>query len=162
MSLHEVYLLMGTNIRPEKNIRAALDLLRDFVSIKAISPVWETPAIGSDGPNFLNLVIHLTCRFSQEELKYQVLRKIEAQLGRVRSEDKNAPRPMDLDILLFDKLSLEPGIWSQAHIACPLSTLLPDLVDPGTGMRLSQRSHYFQQTTGVRQRSDLHFNDPLF
>ena len=161
MSLHEVYLLLGANIHPEQNIRSALNLLRNHVEIKAISSVWETPAIGSDGPNFLNLVVYLTCRFSPDELKFHVLRKIEAQLGRVRSADKNAPRPMDMDILIYDQNSLEPDIWLQAHIACPLSTLQPDLVDPKTGMLLSQLALNYQQISTVSRRTDLDFNETL-
>jgi 2-amino-4-hydroxy-6-hydroxymethyldihydropteridine diphosphokinase len=162
MSHHEVFLLAGSNIQPEQNIRAALGLLRNLVTIQAISPVWETPAIGSEGPNFLNLAVRITAKFSLEDLKYQVLRKIEAQLGRVRSEDKNAPRPMDLDILLFDNMCLEPDAWFQAHIACPLSGLLPDLVNSKTDQRLYQLALYFQQTSFVRQRPDLHFDEFLF
>ncbi len=162
MKLHDVYLLLGSNIQPEQNIRAALTMLRNQASIKAISPVWETPAVGSAGPDFLNLVIYISAQFSQENLKYQVLRKIETQLGRVRSADKNAPRPIDLDILIYDNNNLEPNIWLQAHIACPLSGLLPDLVDPNTGSQLSELALNLQLNASVHQRTDLHFDEILF
>ncbi len=161
MKSHDVYLLLGSNIQPEQNIRAALAVLRNQVSIQAISPVWETPAVGSVGPDFLNLVVFITAQFSQEDLKYLVLRKLETQLGRVRSADKNAPRPIDLDILIYDNNNLEPNIWLQAHIACPLSGLLPDLVDPNTGSRLSELAQNFQLSTSVLQRPDLHFAEFL-
>ena len=161
MKLHDVYLLLGSNIQPEKNIRAALGRLRNQVSIKAISPVWETPAVGSVGPDFLNLVVYISTQFSQEDLKYQVLRKLETRLGRVRSADKNAPRPIDLDILIYDNHSLEPNIWLQAHIVCPLSGLLPDLVDPNTGSRMSKLALNFQMNTSALQRPDLHFDEFL-
>jgi 2-amino-4-hydroxy-6-hydroxymethyldihydropteridine diphosphokinase len=162
MNSHEIYLLVGSNIHPENNITAALRMLREIVSINAISQVWETPAVGSSGPNFLNLVVQISTHLSPEKLKYDVLRKIEAQLGRVRSEDKNAPRPMDMDILIYDKKTLEPDIWLQAHIACPLAELMPDLVDPKTGMRLSQVALNFEKSTSVRQRTDLQFGVFLF
>ena len=161
MKLHEIYLLVGSNIQPEQNIRMALSLLKDSVTIQAISTVWETPAVGSDGPNFLNLVVQITAAFTPQELKYNVLRKIEAQLGRIRSEDKYAPRPIDLDILLFDNKNLEPNIWHQAHITCPLAGLLPDLVDPHTGLKLSQLALDFQRTTPVRHHTDLQFDSFL-
>ncbi len=162
MKSHDVYLLLGANISPALHMRAALYLLRNYVEIKAISPVWETPAVGSNGPNFLNLAVHITTFFTPEELKIHVLRKIESKLGRTRTEDKNAPRPMDMDILIYDNQSLEPDIWLQAHIACPLSGLLPDLVDPKSGIKMSQLALTCQQTTPVRQRTDLHFGGSLF
>ena len=159
MKLHEIFLLVGSNIQPDQNIRRALRLLQESVSIQAISPVWETPAVGSNGPNFLNLVVRITSQRTPQGLKYNVLRKIEEQLGRIRSADKNAPRPIDLDILMFDKKSLEPNIWLQAHIACPLSGLLPDLVDPSTGLNLSQLALNFQKTSPVHRRTDLLFGE---
>ena len=162
MKSHDVYLLLGANISPELHMRSALYLLRNYVEIKAISPIWETPAVGSNGPNFLNLAVHITTFYTPEELKFHVLRKIEGKLGRTRTEDKNAPRPMDMDILIYDNQSLEPDIWLQAHIACPLSGLLPDLVDLKNGIKLSQLALTCQQTTPVRQRTDLHFEGSLF
>ncbi len=152
--LHPVYLLLGSNIRPEENIKAAVEQLQAYFEMRAISPVWETPAIGSDGPNFLNLVVEIAADLEPDALKYQVLRQIEAQLGRVRKADKNAPRTIDLDILIYDRVILEPNIWLQAHIACPLSGLLPDLVDPQTGRTLAQTAADLETKVPVRIRSD--------
>ena len=48
-------------------------------------------------------------------------------MGRVRTADKNAARPIDLDIILFDGLILDPTIWLFAHRAVPVAEILPDI-----------------------------------
>ena len=95
---------------------------------------------------------------SLEDLKYSVLRKIEEDLGRVRTRDKNAPRTIDLDILIMDSKIIDSGIWHNAHIACPLSALLPELSDPTTGKLLSQVADTLMMTGQVKLRSDLHLD----
>lgn len=92
---HQVCLLLGSNIQPEKNIVLGITLLREQVKVGRISSVWESAPAESAGPNFLNLALLLTTPLDAETLKMQVLRPLEARLGRVRSADKNAPRPID-------------------------------------------------------------------
>jgi 2-amino-4-hydroxy-6-hydroxymethyldihydropteridine diphosphokinase len=152
---HPVFLLLGSNIQPVENIQAAIACLQSYFEMLAISPIWETPAIGSSGPNFLNLVAEITTDLEPDNLKYLVLRRIESQLGRVRQANKNAPRTIDIDILIYDRVILEPNLWLQAHIACPLSGLLPDLVNPQTGVPLSQIAADLQQRVPARLRADL-------
>jgi 7,8-dihydro-6-hydroxymethylpterin-pyrophosphokinase len=48
-------------------------------------------------------------------------------MGRVRSADKNAPRPIDLDIILFDGQLLDSTIWNFAHRAVPVADIQPEL-----------------------------------
>jgi 7,8-dihydro-6-hydroxymethylpterin-pyrophosphokinase len=69
-------------------------------------------------------------------------------LGRVRTENKYAPRTIDLDILVVDGAVCEPQIWSQAFLAIPLSELLPDYLEPETGETLSQVSTRLKRETG--------------
>lgn len=152
---HQVFVLMGSNIRPEENIRAALRRLRDFMELQAISGVYETPAVGSGGPNFLNLVLRAACEAEPERLKYEVLRPVEGELGRVRGADKYAPRTMDLDLLIADKKILEPALWLQAHIAIPLADLLPDLAHPETGRALREIADHLGRGGSIHRRVDF-------
>ncbi len=152
---YPVYLLLGTNIQPEVNIQAAIQLLRDQVELRRVSTVWETPAVGSKGPKFLNLVVEIRTNLEPDIVRQHVLRAIEARLGRVRSFDKNAPRTIDLDILIYDKVIMEPNIWRQAHIACPLATLLPNLQEPQSGFTLFQIAAELKRSEHVQLRSDL-------
>ena len=123
---HIACLMLGSNIRPEENLQQALSLLREQVSIQKISSVWKTLAVGSPGPDFLNAAILVQTDLDADELKDSVLRPLETKLGRVRVEDKNAPRTIDLDIIIFDDILLEDDLWHQAYLAVPISELLPD------------------------------------
>jgi 2-amino-4-hydroxy-6-hydroxymethyldihydropteridine diphosphokinase len=124
---HQACLLMGSNIRAEKNLRLALQRLREWVVIQGISSVWETAAVGSDGPDFLNLALLVSTPLDAAEFKLQVLRPLETRMGRVRSADKNAPRPIDLDIIVFDGETVDELLWKHAYRAVPVAELLPDL-----------------------------------
>ena len=149
---HKVYLGLGSNISPEINIPRALDLLQEHVSLDALSSIWETPPVGSDGPNFLNAVALISTPMPADELRTAVLRKIEAQLGRIRTGDHNAPRTIDLDILIHAGQVLDENIWSQAHLALPLSELLPGLHQPGTGQSILQIAQVLARSTSMRKR----------
>ena len=78
------------------------------------------------------------------ELKFDVLREIESQLGRIRTDDKHAARTIDLDLILYDDVTTneadlilpDPSINIYPFVAVPLLELLPDLILPGTRVRL--------------------------
>jgi 2-amino-4-hydroxy-6-hydroxymethyldihydropteridine diphosphokinase len=122
---YQVCLLLGSNIQPEKNLALGVDLLRSQVKIIRASSVWETPAVGSPGLNFLNLALLVSTALDAALFKEQVIRPLEMQLGRVRSADKNAPRTIDIDIIIFDDQLLDPNLWRFAHRAVPVAEILP-------------------------------------
>lgn len=129
-----VFIGIGSNIDPDTNVPRAIKLLRRDVHILAISTFYRTEAIGrSDQPPFYNGVVSIETDLSPTELKHCVLRRIEEELGRVRTDDKCAPRTIDLDILLYDMLaeSVDSDIEKRAFLAIPLYELAPDLVLPG-------------------------------
>jgi 2-amino-4-hydroxy-6-hydroxymethyldihydropteridine diphosphokinase len=119
--------LVGSNIQAEENLRLALQRLQERVMILRTSSVWKTAAVGSDGPDFLNLAVLVATPLTAAELKIQVLRPLEAGIGRVRTADKNAARPIDLDIIVFDGVTLDRTLWEHAHRAVPVADLLPEL-----------------------------------
>ena len=133
---HTAYLSLGSNINPVENLRKAVALLRMVGQVTQISSIWETEAVGSKGPNFLNTGLVYETPYSQVTLKDLVLHRIEVQLGRVRSADKNAPRPIDLDIVVFDGQVIDSELWSRLHIARPFAEIIPELVNPVTGLSL--------------------------
>jgi 2-amino-4-hydroxy-6-hydroxymethyldihydropteridine diphosphokinase len=136
--MHTATILLGSNINPEKNINKAIHrLLQEFKFLKS-SQIWDTEAIESDGPDFLNTAIVIETSFLENELKYKVLRKIEKELGRVREENKSAPRTIDLDIILFDDQVVDQDLWNRSFIASPISELFPDLQQPSNKRTLLQ------------------------
>lgn len=154
VSEHQVCLLLGSNIQPERNLPLAIDQLQNHLTILLISGVWETPPVGSAGPNFLNAALMAQTPLEQNTLKLQILTPLEAKMGRVRSADKNAPRPIDLDIILFDGMILDPTLWQFAHRAVPVAEIQPELRSEA-GETLREAAAKFVSAGSIRIRTDV-------
>lgn len=128
--LHEAYLSLGSNIDPERNLPEAIRLLSRHGQVKAVSSAWQSHAVGSSGPDFLNACILLLTPLPAGKLVKQVLRPIEAEMGRVRGPDKNAPRTIDIDLILFDDDPHDEDFWTSAFVIVPLAELLPNYPYP--------------------------------
>jgi 2-amino-4-hydroxy-6-hydroxymethyldihydropteridine diphosphokinase len=124
--VHQAYLNLGSNIEPEINLPESLKLLAGHGQIIKVSSAWESEAVGSPGPNFLNACVLFQTPLSHAELKEQVLRPIEAKLGRVRTADKYAPRTIDIDIVIFDDQLCNEKFWNQAFVMIPLAEIYPE------------------------------------
>jgi 2-amino-4-hydroxy-6-hydroxymethyldihydropteridine diphosphokinase len=151
---HSACLLVGSNIQPEKNLALGVELLEQIVAIKKLSSVWETPSIGCDGPDFLNIAMLITTPLEADELKDKVIRPLEARLGRVRSANKNAPRPMDIDIIIFDNQLVDPDLFYYAHRAVPVAEILPDY-QSGWSEPLRKVACKMADTPAIRARPDI-------
>ena len=141
---HQVYLILGSNIEPEKNTLQAIRFLTRECNLVKVSSTWETVAVGSDGPNFLNTALLIETRLSAEEFKNTIIADLEKRLGRIRTADKNAPRTIDLDIVIYDQALLEPAIWKKAFIAIPMAELFPELPHPEGKGTLKEFIHQFE------------------
>ena len=75
-------------------------------------------------------------------------------MGRVHTTDKNAPRPIDLDIILFDGLILDPTIWLFAHRAVPIAEIHPDIHSEAGGT-LKGSAAKFMSEGSIRLRPDV-------
>jgi 2-amino-4-hydroxy-6-hydroxymethyldihydropteridine diphosphokinase len=147
---HLVCLSLGSNIAPADNLKLALELLRQELTVLAVSRAWRTPAVGSQGPDFLNAAVLVYAPQPASQLKNQVLRDIETRLGRIRSEDKYAPRTIDIDIVVDGEQVIDPELWQHAHLAQPVAELLPDLVDPSSGQTLEVIADHLRPLAGIR------------
>jgi 7,8-dihydro-6-hydroxymethylpterin-pyrophosphokinase len=78
------------------------------------------------------------------------LRQIEARLGSIRTEDKFAPRTIDIDIVVYGDQVIDPGLWRYAHLAQPVAELLPDLVNPTNGQTLEQIAERLRPIAGIQ------------
>ncbi len=139
---------LGSNVEPERHLPRALFELRGSIDVAAVSSVYASDPVGAPGsPRFLNAAVVGTTDRSPEALKAEVLRPIEAALGRRRTADRNAPRTIDLDLLLYGDLVLddrgrdlrlpEPELLVQAHVAVPAAEVWPEAVHPVTGESLA-------------------------
>ena len=152
---HQVCILLGSNISPEQNLPQAIVTLGQHILVSRISSVWQTQAVGSNGPDFLNAAILGYTRRHPARLKIEVLRPLEAKMGRIRQSDKNAARTIDLDIVVFDQHPVDHNLWEYAHAAVPIAELLPDISHPLTGVRLRQAAELLVERTSIVARMDI-------
>jgi 2-amino-4-hydroxy-6-hydroxymethyldihydropteridine diphosphokinase len=150
----QMALLLGSNIQPERNLPRAIELLKKRFQIENASSVWETTAIGSSGPNFLNAAVLLEHNLSPRAMKEFVLRPMEASLGRVRTHDKNAARTIDLDVVTWGARTWDDDIWKYAHAAVPVAELTPDLRYDPFQDPLAQVARKLQQESEIDIRLD--------
>jgi 2-amino-4-hydroxy-6-hydroxymethyldihydropteridine diphosphokinase len=152
--VHHTCILLGSNIEPETNIPRAVVLLQKQLTVSEISSVWESAAVDCCYPDYLNMALLAETTLDAKQLKEQVLRPLEASMGRVRTEDKNASRPIDLDIILFDGAMMDFDLCQYAHRAVPVSELVPTL-QTDTGETLLVVAHRLALATSIQQRKDI-------
>lgn len=133
----EVFVGLGSNIEPERHLRAALrSLTQEFGPLRE-SPVYRSPAFGMQGPDFLNLVVAFDTDRAAEDVE-RVLTALEADSGRVRS-DLIASRTLDLDLLIYggavapERRLPREDVLRYPFVLGPLHDLAPQLRHPVTG-----------------------------
>jgi 2-amino-4-hydroxy-6-hydroxymethyldihydropteridine diphosphokinase len=149
MSGRRAYVALGSNIDPARHLPEAVRRLGDLLGVEAASTAYETDPIDAPGtPKFLNAAVRVAWTGTPHGLRRRVLRRIEAALGRVRTEDPNAPRTIDLDLVLVPGLIIEdpdgrlwlpdPEIERRPHLAVPLAEIAPGETHPRTGKTLAE------------------------
>jgi 2-amino-4-hydroxy-6-hydroxymethyldihydropteridine diphosphokinase len=136
---HTVYLALGANLGDRlASLRIAVERLRDAVAVERLSSVYETePAYLLDQPRFLNMALRGHTTLEPQAL-LAVLKGIERDMGRAAGP-RYGPRAIDLDILLFDSLTLatadliipHPRMAERPFVLAPLAEIAPQLVPPG-------------------------------
>jgi 2-amino-4-hydroxy-6-hydroxymethyldihydropteridine diphosphokinase len=140
------FIALGANLGDAKAVvREAITALHSVPHSRfvAASSLYRTAPVGLiDQPDFINAVVACDvdeAAQSSSQLLTELLR-IEARFGRERSV-RNAPRTLDLDLLLFgDAISIDPHctlphprLHERAFVLAPLAELAPDLLIPNTG-----------------------------
>ena len=138
-----VYVALGANLGdPASTLRAAFGALANLPDSRVIrcSSLYRTAPVGIvDQPEFVNAVAQLETTLAPQALLAELL-DIERRFGRQRAE-KNGPRTLDLDLLLYDDRRLElpelilphPRLHLRAFVLQPLAEIAPDLDLPGRG-----------------------------
>jgi len=150
-----VYLGLGSNIQPEIYLQKAVRHIGQLLTIKAVSSVWQSEAVGTEGPDFLNAVLAVSTDLSLDELKSQVTSTIEEKLERVRTEDKYAPRTIDIDVLVYKGQVVDPEVWLYAHHAVPMAEIAPSIAHPDTGESIRTIADRLILYSGIIHRPDI-------
>ncbi len=144
----KAYLSLGSNIEPETNLRSALAALRERFGDVVVSPVYRMPAVGFNGPAFLNAAAIIDSDLDPFALT-DWLHELERANGRLRSGVKFSSRTLDVDIVYFDQLVLDVADGPtalqlprpelrHAFVLKPLADIAPEFVDPVRGVTLAQ------------------------
>lgn len=152
---HLAYLNLGSNIQPEVNLPRAVKMLSEYGEIQKVSNVWESEAVGTQGPNYLNVCLSIRSSFAQTDLKENVIQRIETQLGRIRTADKFAPRSIDIDIVLFDDQWVSASGWELAYVMVPLAELYPEFRNPQTGETALEKATRLRQEVWLETRRNI-------
>jgi 2-amino-4-hydroxy-6-hydroxymethyldihydropteridine diphosphokinase len=150
------YVALGANLGdPVATVRAAIDALAALpgAQLTAVSSLYRTAPVGlAHQPDFINAVVAMTAVASSGHLRSDGLPvppaptfmgqlfAIEAAFGRQRSVP-NAPRTLDLDLLLFGDVVTDdpfctlphPRLHERAFVLAPLAEIAPELTIPGRG-----------------------------
>jgi 2-amino-4-hydroxy-6-hydroxymethyldihydropteridine diphosphokinase len=134
----KAFLSAGSNLGDRKaHLESALSSLAKGGKVSRISSYFETEPVGfADQPWFLNIAVELQTGLTPSEL-LSFCREIEASRGRVRTFP-NAPRTLDLDILLYgdavihreDLVIPHPRLSERRFVLEPLAQIAPDVRHP--------------------------------
>ncbi len=160
-AMAKVYLSIGSNINKEVNINSGIQALADIYGKLEISSIYQSPAIGFNGNAFLNAVIAF---YSQDDINTikQQLKQIETRHGRQRQQPRFSPRPLDLDILLYDNViadNIPRGeIVKYAFVLQPLAEIAGEQLHPQLKVSFQQLWAEFPSTEKNCQKINQFFD----
>jgi 2-amino-4-hydroxy-6-hydroxymethyldihydropteridine diphosphokinase len=138
-------LSLGSNLGDRnQNLQGALDTLADTpdVWVTGVSPIYETEPVGAPegSKHFLNAVVLLDTTLPVHTLLERA-QAIEDAFGRERDAERNAPRTLDIDLIVVgdrkcedERLTLpHPRAHERAFVLAPWNDLEPDAEIPGEG-----------------------------
>jgi 2-amino-4-hydroxy-6-hydroxymethyldihydropteridine diphosphokinase len=157
------FISLGSNIEPEENLTFGTRRLGELGRIISISTVYQNPAVGSTPqPDFLNAAALIETDLPAEAIRRH-LRRIEVDSGRVRTQDKYAPRTLDLDLCLLGNHVIEcselvlpdPDLLTRAHVAVPMAELAPSFLHPIDGETLQTIADRLRPEASLRPRLEI-------
>jgi 2-amino-4-hydroxy-6-hydroxymethyldihydropteridine diphosphokinase len=139
----QAFVALGSNLdAPREQVLSAMDEIDALPGTRVTrrSSLYRTAPVGDpDQPDYINAVVQVETELSPEAL-LDALLAIEQRHGRVRGE-RNAPRTLDLDLLLYEERIIDspplrvphPRMHERAFVLQPLAQIAPDAVVPGRG-----------------------------
>lgn len=141
MQMHRLFLGIGSNQGDREQILSeAVTRLGSLGRVVGISSLIETEPWGFvSSHRFLNAVVELETPLSPE-MALRCTQEIEQHLGRTSKSQEGVyrDRPIDIDLLLYDELTLQtdrltiphPLLHRRPFVLIPLAELAPNLIHP--------------------------------
>ena len=159
--MEKVYLSMGSNIgdRESNLAQATMALSVEYYITNIISSAYykTEPLYNLDQPEFLNSVVR--CETSLKPFDFfDIVKKIEKMLGKKKSEKKNQPRIIDIDILFFGDSIIETKELSIPHpyfqfrkfVLIPFLEIEPNFKVPVLNIRIKDLVKNCQDKSNVQ------------
>jgi GTP cyclohydrolase-4 len=162
--MHTIHIGVGSNLGDRQgNILQALQRIRAFANVEAVSAYYEMAAIAAPGPAFLNVAARVSSALDPRAFEAAV-RAAELAVGRQRAQYL-AARAIDVDILFYGDVTGEFGNFTVPHPylpsrpfnVLPLAEIAPDLVDPASGKTMAALAAGFDAATYARKVRSLNF-----
>ncbi len=133
----DAFIGLGANLgNPRQAVLDAIEAIAriEGVEIVKCSSMYGSAPVDAGGPDFVNAVVHIRTTLTAMQV-FEQLQRIEQQAGRQRPF-RNAPRTLDLDLLLYGDFETRttvltvphPRMWQRAFVVRPLAELDPDRV----------------------------------
>ena len=134
-----VYVGLGANTgNREANLRMALRGLTRMARVEAVSSLYETDPVGPpEQPPFYNAVCRIETGLEPQSL-LRFLKSLEHEIGRRPGGKRWGPRPIDLDMLLYEERIIQgeeldvphSRLGERAFVLISLAEIAPDAIDP--------------------------------
>jgi 2-amino-4-hydroxy-6-hydroxymethyldihydropteridine diphosphokinase len=123
--MNNVVIGVGSNINPEQNVIQAEEEVKSLGKLKRKSDfIYTEPLLFENQSDFLNGVFHLETPHNKFEVD-TALKDIENKMGRVRTNNKNGPRTIDLDTVIFNNQIIDYDVFRRDFLKNPIIDLFP-------------------------------------
>ncbi len=142
----QAYLSIGSNIDPQNNVLKALRMLAQKTNVRRVSSFYLTRPVGVEtADRFVNGAVCVHTSLSPLDLRDDVIRPMELELGRDHRNDKSLSRTIDIDIILYDDLVMNTpdmkvpsdDLRKYPFVAWTICEIAPDIIVPDNKQRLS-------------------------
>ncbi len=142
------YIALGANLGDaQATVRLAMVSIAQSPGVELIcaSSLYRTAPVESSGPDYINAVVRVSCTMPAYSL-LSLLQKTERAAQRERPY-RNAPRTLDLDLLLYGNAQIQsetltvphPRMWQRAFVLAPLREIAPQLVSDAKWLAVSDQ-----------------------
>jgi 2-amino-4-hydroxy-6-hydroxymethyldihydropteridine diphosphokinase len=157
------FFCLGSNIHPSQNLQLASSVFKQGFAQLIFSNIYESPAVGFDGGNFLNMVVAIQTKQSMREL-LAFADQLEQQAGRERQyRGAFDSRTLDVDLLLYNgrnghyhgKDLPNEDILQYAHVLAPLQEVAGEVMHPDKRVSFAELWQDFEDATQKVWRSSV-------